>query len=89
MKNPRETLLGVPPLTPTLANIRLSLRAWEVRVGTICNSSYEKQKNLSLIVQPSLLTPVSRALNGYDLVYPRGVLGDVGPGALEAGSHPR
>ena len=23
MKNPRETLLGVPPLTPTLANMTL------------------------------------------------------------------
>ena len=89
MKSPRETLLGVPPLTPTLANIRLSLGTWEIRVGTICNSSYEKQKSLSLIVQPSLLMPVSRALNGYDLVYPGGILGDMGPGAPEAGSLPR
>lgn len=31
---------------------------------------------------------MSRALNGYDFVYPGGILGDVGAETLDAGSPP-
>ena len=66
------------------------LGAWEIRIGTMCDSSYEKQKN-SKPQCPSLVSscPVSRALGCYNLAYASRVRADVGQGAEEAGFLPR